>query len=342
MNKYEYLISPEIAKLESNRSLIPKFSLGASLNPDSGPDSSPIQISFHVREDVPSPNNATEKFHLYYSNDKNDELYYVKAIGLGIKLKLHLKDLFNNTKLIVNKQYYKYVRVRLDNVYPPGVHLSDILSVNLLARNFTPLHCAAISSQGEGSLMVAPPDTGKTITTLLALKKGYSYLAEDIAVVDQEHVYTNPYTSTYLHNKEFEGYSALNKSLFNVSKRIPLLSSYLRPNISVSKFMKHFKVNGKARIKNIFILDRGKSNIETIEPVEAVRRTMIINRNEFSYYKNPLLFAYSYFNPSLNLDKLMKAEEELVETIIGKSDCFLLRTFDPKEYIDLILKALKR
>lgn len=342
MLKYEYLISPQIARLESNKSLIPKFSLGGSLGPHSGPDSSPIQISFDVRKDVPFPRDIVTKFHLYYAGNKKDELYYNKPVGLGIKIKLHLKNLFNNTELTVNKPYYKYVRVKLDNVYPPGVHLSDILSINLIKRRFTPLHCAAVASQGEGSLLIAPPDTGKTITTLLALKKGYSYLAEDIAVVDHEHVYINPYTSTFLHNKEFEGYSALNRSLFSLTKKIPLLSSYLRPKISVSNFLKHFKVNGKARIKNIFILDRGKSSIEAIDPAEALRRTMIINRNEFSYHKNPLLFAYSYFNPSLDLDKTMKTEAELVQTIVAKSDRFLLRTLEPREYIELMLRVLRR
>jgi hypothetical protein len=298
-------------------------------------------MSFHVRKDVLRPNDIIDKFYLYQSSDEKDELYYAKTIGLGIKIKLLLKNLLKNTELTVNKPYYRYVRVRLDNVYPPGVHLADILTVNLLERKLTPLHCAAISSQGEGSLLVAPPDTGKTVTTLLALKKGFSYLAEDIAVVDQENVYVNPYTSTFLHNKEFEGYSKFNKSLFSFSKKIPLLSSYLRPKVSTSELLKHFKVERKARIRNIFILDRGKSSIERIEPMEAIRRTMIINRNEFSYYKNPLLFAYSYYNPSLNLDKLMKAEAELVQAITHKSDCFLLKTLEPREYSDLISRALK-
>lgn len=342
MHKYEYLIRPQIAKLESNKSLIPSFSLGSSLDPHSGPDSSSIQVSFNVDKVVIPPSEDNNKFYLYYGIENNDQIYYTKTVGFGIKIKLYLKNLFKNTKLTVNSSYYKYVRVRLDNVYPPGVHLADILSVNLLERQFTPLHCAAISSQGEASLLVAPPDTGKTVTTLLALKRGYSYLAEDIAVVDREHAYINPYTSTFTHSKEFSGYNPLRKFFVDLPKKIPLLSAYMMPKISVSSIIKNIEVEGKARIKNIFILDRGKSGIETIEPDEAARRTIIINRNEFSYHKNPLLLAYSYFNPSLNLDRLMKIEGELIHTITGKSDCFILKTLDAREYIELISKALKR
>ena len=342
MRKYEYLIRPEIAKLESNKSLIPSFSLGPTLDEYSGPNPSSIQISFNVKNGVLRPPDISNKFYLYHGAENSDQIYYKKNAGFGIRLVLYLKNLFKNTELTVNAPYYKYVRVRLDNVYPPGVHLADILSVNLLKRRFTPLHCAAIASQGEASLLVAPPDTGKTVTTLLGLNKGYSYLAQDIAVVDDEHVYINPYTSTFVHNKEFKGGNVLNKFLIRFPKKIPILSAYLTPRISVSNIIRNFKVDGIAKIKNVFILDRGKSKIEVIQADEAARRTTIINRNEFSYYKNPLLLAYSYFNPVLNLNQLMRTEEDLIKTITRKSDCFIIKTFEPREYIELVSKALKR
>jgi hypothetical protein len=105
--------------------------------------------------------------------------------------------------------------------------------------------------------------------------------------------------------------------------------------------MKDFKIEEKANIKNIFVLERGTSGIEKIEPREATRRILIINRNEFSYHKNPLLFAYSYFNPSLDINELMRTEEDLIYTIVDKTDCSLLKANKPTGYIDLLLGALK-
>jgi hypothetical protein len=342
MQKYEYLINPQIARIESSKDVIPKFSLGSNLDAYSTPyHSSKINISFEVIKDLIDSNVYTQKFNYFSGSEGKDEVFYSKSIGLGITLKLHLKNLLSNTNLTVNDRYHKLVRMKVDSVFPPGAHLADILTVNLLERKYTPLHCAAVSNQqNEGMLLVAPPDTGKTLTTLLALKRGFSYLAEDIAVIDREHVYANPYTSTFLHNDEFENHKSSN-FFFSLSKKIPLLSAYIRPKVSVSSLMKDFKIDEKARIRNIFLLDRGPNSIEKIEPGESTRRIMIINRNEFSYHKNPLLFAYSYFNPSLDINQLMKVEEELISTIVAKSDCFLLRANEPTGYIELLLRALK-
>jgi hypothetical protein len=339
--KYEYLITPEVATIESNRDIIPKFSLASNLNRYSGPYSSKIKISFNVINNFPQIGYNSHKFHFYYSNEAN-EIFYARPIGFGKTIKLLLKNLLNGTQLLVNGDYYKLVKLRVDNVYPPGVHLADILSVNLLERKYTPLHCAAISSANEGTLLVAPPDTGKTVTTLLALKRGFSYMAEDIAVVDRENVYANPYTSTFLHNDELIGYNKINKSLFSLYRKIPFLHDYLRPRGSVHALLRNFKIEEKAPIENIFILDRGRTSIEELASKEAIRRIMIINRNEFSYYKNPLLFAYSYFNPELNINKLMEVEEELVHTIVDRAHCFLLKSNEPKQYIELILKSIQR
>jgi hypothetical protein len=42
------------------------------------------------------------------------------------------------SEFTVNKNYHRFVKFKADNVYPPGIHLADILSVNLLKRNMYP------------------------------------------------------------------------------------------------------------------------------------------------------------------------------------------------------------
>ena len=174
----------------------------------------------------------------------------------------------------------------------------------------------------------------------MALKRGFHFLAEDIAFLDREYIYANPNTSTFIHNDEFGNHGGTN-FLYSFSKKIPLLIYYVRPKISVSKIMENFQVDEKARIKNIFILDRGEKSIEKIDAEDATRRILIINRNEFSYHKNPLLFAYSYFNPTLNINKLMDMEEKLIRAVVDKSNCFLLKTDNPREYIEFVIKSIE-
>ena len=336
---YSYSINPNIAKIESDRDFVPKFPLGESFHDHSALSDAQIKISFDISNDIPYPINGLQKFHYFRGGYGNDEVYYERPVGMGIKLKMLVKNLLSDPKLTVNDAYFKFVRLRIGSVFPPGVHLADILVINLLERMYTPVHCAAISLQQDGILLFAPPDTGKTLTTFLALKRGYSYLAEDIAFVDQNHIYANPYTSSFLHNEKLVS-SNINYRFFYLLKKIPLLSAYARtPQTSISNMINNVRVQEKARIKKIFILERGETGIAKVDPKDAMRKIMLINRNEFTYYRNSLLFAYSYFNPSLNLDKLMKMEASLISSIVEKIGCSILRANNPEEYIHLIERS---
>ena len=337
---YSYSINPNIAKIESDTDFVPKFPLGESFLDRPVRSDAEIVISFDISKDFSYSTNGLQKFHYFRGGYEKDEVYYERPIGMGITLKMRVKNLLRNPKVIVNDAYYKFVRLRIGSVFPPGVHLADILMINLLERMYTPVHCAAISWQQDGILLFAPPDTGKTITTFLALKRGFSYLAEDIAFVDQNYIYANPYTSSFLHNKKLVGNNNMNYRFFYLLKKIPLLSAYARaPETSISNMIKNVKIEEKAQIKSILILERGEKGIANIDPKEAVRKILLINRNEFTYYRNSFLFAYSYFNPSLNLDKLMKIEASIINSIVEKRGCSILQANNPEDYIHLIERS---
>jgi hypothetical protein len=341
MQKYEYSIKPDIAVVESNRDIIPVFPLGETLENYTGFPSSKISISFNVSKDFAYGVQGFQKFHYYWGQKGLDEIYYERPVGRGITLKLYLKDLLKNAKLVVNSTYFKYVRFKLDSVYPPGVHLADILIINLLRLGYAPVHCAAVCSKEEGGvLLFAPPDTGKTLTTFAALKRGFHYLAEDIAFVDSESVYANPHTATFLHNKAFRAqYAKTNGDpISSLLRKLPIFSSYAKaPALSMSRISKDFQIDQEAPIRKVVILDRGKSGAEKITKEEMARRILIINRNEFSYHKNALLFAHSYFNPAFELFKMMEKEEKIINTMVSKADCFLVKANDPKDYIDQVV-----
>lgn len=347
MQKYQYLIDPKIAKLTSNTDFIPFFSLGENLLLYSEESShATIEIQFNVVKDIQYNRTDFQKFHFFFGIYDGDEVYYERPVGMGVRLKMLVANLLGKPKITVNKEYYKYIRFKANNVRPPGNHLVDILSINLLKELYMPLHCAAISSEQSGaSLLVAPPDTGKTLTTLSALKSGYHFLAEDIAFVDEKSVYGNPYTSTFLH-----GYGVLSKGkrkslslLKNIPNKFELFQYYLRPSrTSISDLMKNVKTDESAIIKKIFILDRGKISSQKIDPQEALRRILTINRYEFSYYNNPFIFAYSYFNPSIDIAKFMRVEEKILNTIVNNNDCYLIRANQPEEYFELVRKEIER
>lgn len=346
MKRYQYTINPQIAKVVSSKEFIQYFSLGQNLESYSQSSRSAIEVDFDVVKNLSRDTVDAQKFHFFYGYYDKQEIFYERPLSVGIKLKMQVKNLLDHPKIVANEAYFKYIRFKADNVYPPGIHLLDILLVNLLQRMYSPLHCAVISTpNNEGILLAAPPDTGKTLTSFLALNRGFHFLAEDIAFVDEKYVYANPYTSTFLHGDQF-GNGRSGKSLRSLVKSIPtkfdLLQYYTRPpKKSISDIVKGVKIEEKAMIKNIFVLDRGEASVQRLSPEEAARRILIINRNEFSYYKNPLIFAYSYFNSSLDVNKLMRTEEQIIDTIVNTRDCFLIKSNDPKRYIEQIVDTIK-
>jgi hypothetical protein len=284
----------------------------------------------------------TQRFHYCYGAENAEEVYFERPLGLGLNARLHCKNLMTDPQIRVNKTYYKFIKSKIDNTFPPGVHLADTLSLLLLKNNYTPLHCAAISSNNEGIVLAAPPDTGKSITTMLAVKRGYGFLSEDIAVADDKYVYSNPQTTTFYNIPGFKTNHSLRQMLFRfLAAYTPTPGYFVRPPTArIYDIMKDVKIDLKAPIKYIFILAKGRDTLEELDSKEALRRILIINRNEFSYHKNTLLFAYSYFNRSLNINALMQKEERLIENMTSKVKCYLVQSADAANFINIIDKAI--
>jgi len=333
---------PQIASVLSSKARIPYFSFGEYLDKNSDSPSSQIRITFGVENDIKKPDYLDQKFHFFLGKENIDELYYERPLGLGIRVKMLCTNILTDPHIIVNNSYYKFIRSRIDSAYPPGVHVADVLCVKLLEKGYSPLHCAAISHKGEGIVLSAPPDTGKSLTTLLALKRGYGFLSEDIAIADKINIYSNPTTATFYHTENLRGPKSFKSAYFNFFYlKVPILSYFLDPpNARVYDIMKDIKIDEKVPIRHIFVLDKGNGGVTEMDPNETARRLLIINRNEFSYHKNTLLFANSYFNPKLAIDKLMQKEEEIIKTLSNRVKSYLIRTDNPREYIDLIEKAL--
>ena len=342
MQRFQYQIKPEIANVLSNQVTIRYFSYGQNLDNYAESSASKINISFSVDPHLSKLDHLTQRFHYCYGAENAEEVYFERPLGLGLNARLHCKNLMTDPQIRVNKTYYKFIKSKIDNTFPPGVHLADTLSLLLLKNNYIPLHCAAISSNNEGIVLAAPPDTGKSITTMLAVKRGYGFLSEDIAVADDKYVYSNPQTTTFYNIPGFKTNHSLRQMLFRfLAAYTPTPGYFVRPPTArIYDIMKDVKIDLKAPIKYIFILAKGRDTLEELDSKEALRRILIINRNEFSYHKNTLLFAYSYFNRSLNINALMQKEERLIENMTSKVKSYLVQSADAANFINIIDKAI--
>ena len=306
-------------------------------------NSSKIEIILNVVKDIARPSHLLQRFHFCYGSDGCDEIYYERPLGLGINAKLYLKNLLGNTELFVNESYYKYVRAKVDNLYPAGAHLADVLTIKLLQSGYIPLHCACISNKQGGIILAAPPDTGKTTTAISATRNGFGFLAEDIVIADETCVYANPNTGTFYHLEGLKSSLSIHDLFYKlIYIRIPILSYFISPpDLSITKVMKDIKIEEMSHINKIVILDRGNNIVERVGHEQALKRLLIINRNEFSYHKNSLMFAYCYFNSqSIDLYEYMRKEEDVIRNLVQRYECYILKAIDSKQYYNLMLKVV--
>ena len=84
------------------------------------------------------------------------------------------------------------------NLHSPGYVLTDIVAWALRQAGYAPVHCSGFSAPEGTVLVLAPPNTGKTLTTMMAcMEMGAGYLAEDVAITDGTNLYAVPWTSTF-------------------------------------------------------------------------------------------------------------------------------------------------
>jgi hypothetical protein len=326
-----YIVIPEIVEIRSNVDYIIHFKFGEHLNDKLFQSkNNKILIEFKVTKDFEKPSYLNQRFHFIWGREEVDELYYERPLMGPIKARLLVKDFRTYPKIFVNPTYYYWLRFHIENVYPPGSHLTDVVTIKLLEQELAPIHCSVMSFNGEGVLIFGPPDMGKTITVFSSLDSGFNFLSEDIAVTDGKYVYGCPFTSTYR--------GGTNEIVHKLSSKFPIIGYYWpRPAKAAFEFIEKNKIDKVAKIKTVYILDRGKQSLEVLKDEEAIRRILILNRYEFKF-NNPLLTAYSYFNRDLDLNKLMDKEKEIISRIVRNSKNCLVKVNNPIEYFDLIRK----
>ncbi len=80
------------------------------------------------------------------------------------------------------------------NLHSLGYILTDLASLLLLRRGYAPLHCSAFKSGDATVVITAPPNTGKTLTSVMAcMEHQADYIAEDLAITDGQDIFYKDY-----------------------------------------------------------------------------------------------------------------------------------------------------
>lgn len=300
-------------------------------------------VRFIVNEDVQKPNYLTQNLDYFWGKKDRKVIYYEHQLLPGVNAKMLLDMSTNVYSITVNEAYYKLVRYRFENVWPPGQHLTNLITIKLLQNNILTLHCAAFSNKEtqDGYLVFGASNTGKSHTTFAALEKGYKYHSEDLTILDENYIYTTPLISaqsSMLPNKNIPlKYNLFVNKLTGINTMLPRISTLSCFRLFFSKR----DVTLKSKPRRIFILEKGTESVYKLSSAEVLKKILILNKLELCYYRDHLLLTCSYFNNTLDLENLLQVRKNIMQQIIDKTECFVVKTPTPDRYIALIHDIIK-
>lgn len=248
-------------------------------------------------------------------------IYLERNYG-GIKCNMLIKGMdTNNLQIYFNNSYYRLIRFKVDNLYPPGLHANDIIMTKMISAGDLVLHAASFIGlvDSKAFSVIAPPDTGKTFTAYKLLEKGYKFLGEDLSYYSHHDgsLKCMPYTSTWGHH--------FVKNRISINN-IPFLQLFKnQQKETVDDIFGAESIGESGKLSRIYLLEKSSQDkLIKVEPsTEVIKKIISIQRNEFSYFKNPLIRAYEYFN-DLDIESIYSKEIGSTVKLLNSTSVYLV------------------
>ena len=261
--------------------------------------------------------------------------------------KLFLKDLSANTKV------YYFVNRMLRGIYCmlhdfPAPWLQYVITnilipLKLLQKGYSFVHAACLDSCDEGSLIIAPPNTGKTHTALFLNRTGFNYLSDDMTIIKGNKAYCYPtdLTVTPFHIKEFDISYVWKEHLKMITRRvvnqIPYLNACEGIRVDPKRVVHNLRM--ETVVRNVCFLDNGPDCVRELE-YEVAFKKMIAASYEIQF-QSPVIYSYLYKNADeeLDLEKLSDLRNKIYRDVLRGSRLFSV-TSRKHAYPQLIMDAI--
>ncbi len=346
MKEFNLVASPGVLGLRSNRASV-AWSYGVTIPPSTRAalDECAVKINLEVMPELPPVESgpAFGKYHYFRGKPLSDKIHYERTLVMNRSIQFEVGGLVGGQPYLrCNEAYWRFVPYRFMNLHSIGYILTDIASLLLLRSGYAPLHCSAFRKGNSGVVVFAPPNTGKTLTTMqVCMNLGGEFLAEDLAITDGRTLYAVPWTSTFRYYGEIEQSRAsrLRHRLVQYFPPLELLPG--RSAKSVQRYVDSSAIAEKAEITHIIILERGETTVEPLSREDAFRRIRNLNRYEFNYAKAPTAVAYEYFNPKLDLDGASECERKtLWNMVCHAKEIMVVRSSNPVDYAQMVWSSV--
>ncbi|MBH0230801.1 hypothetical protein [Halobacillus yeomjeoni] len=295
-----------------------------------------IVEDFELPEDL----GERESFHYFYHIPESNGMIYVRDLVFNKKLMWKIVNAnTSHPSLVINPAYHKYVKFRFINLHSVYELLTDLAAFLLLKEGYAPLYGAAFELNGRTTLTFAPPNTGKTLTSMKACTDFEAgYISEDLSITDGEHIYAVPWTCSY-RPSTFRSSSSASKwkeKCFEIFPILELLKNK-RPSL-IHIWNQSNRIVHRSKCSQIFVLEKSPNiSMEARDSKEIYRKVLQLNGYRFHYMKSPLLAAFTYFNPSFTLEEAYRNEMNIIKSLVENADrSFVLQGPDASDYMNSI------
>lgn len=281
------------------------------------------------------------KYNYFYAKENGKKIYYERSFIFNSKLRYVIEIIDNTTiNVVVNKNYFKYIKYRFMNLYSIDYILTDIVSGILLINGYATLHCSSVEIGDRTMIIFGPPGIGKTFTAInLCNNKNAKFISEDISITDGINIYSVPWTSSFRFYKQDK--ETLGNSIVNLlEKIIPFFELISIGNKeSIDSYLDSGAYISLAKITDILLLARGEKSI--IKSNEGMLESIInLNKYEFNYHKSPVMLVFNYFNKSISLDGMYKIEYELINQIVKNANSYKIFANNALDYSEIIINDI--
>lgn len=277
----------------------------------------------------------TLTFYMLRGRRKGGEVWFERSLPAGKQARFSLRKLKSpRPKIFVNQSYRTWSRIRFTQSFPTGRLLTDVVTLKLLEAGALPLHGGAVAQDGQAAVLMGPPDIGKTFTTMSLTQRGYSFLAEDLCVVRDGSVHGAPYTETL--GKRDPNLSWIERTRDQITE-VLWKGNPRKRSVFEELGLSPSRVDARAGLSRIYLLDRGEAGVERLSDEEAFRELRGINGLEFEYARNTTLLWYLYLNDETrSVERVREQERRLLAGLTRKTPVFRVCAPDPAAYGEMI------
>ncbi|MDW0143515.1 MAG: hypothetical protein QOK69_00895 [Nitrososphaeraceae archaeon] len=294
------------------------------------------------------------------SNNSHKILYTEHFGSAGAQFSIEFGERIEVTinKLISNSKHVLYVNL-----------VEPLLRFLFISRGFILLHSACLDKNASGLLMSAPPDTGKTTTVLKCVKKGYSFLSDDMTIIrlpNEALCFPKPMTisshtfktavsvsnsrdtdrslrlRSLVHSKTGRAFmhklAKLNVPIFTINT---IGQSIVRPpKYSINSILQDAKIKKDTKVDNLYFLKREGNEFIQLDTTTALDLAVENSDDAFIFPPYAELLKYISINGKTALE-LLEEEKKLLNSFLSGISCYMVKS-ETRDWFNMISKSTEK